>query len=302
MAKAKKPAADPWDVAALEAKAGAAKTKAAREVLKKGGFGAVERRADGQGWWVVCKGLTGSYEVSVKRGPRGGLESRCTCPSTQRPCKHAMALLLYLAEHPEARPEEDAPVAKPERDFETLLRAAFADPKDDTTRLVLADFIEERGQPDRAALIRIQCALRRPATSSEEHAHLQSEQTRLTRKLQKELGPFPKGYQGKFERGFLHFLCMGGVGGDAIPDRFMALFRDAWVEELRVHAVVKSFFPLFRLVGTVDLTVAYCNDDDLTRLAAGLEWGHPETRTRAVKLAADVAERYRALGGQGAVS
>lgn len=301
MAKAKKPAANPWDVAAIEAKAGPAKVKNAREVLKKGEFGKVEPRADGQGWWVVCKGLTGSYEVSVKRGPRGGIESRCTCPSYQKPCKHATALLLYLAEHPEERPEKEAAPAKPERDFETLLRAAFATPHDDTTRLVLADFLEEGGQSDRAALIRVQCALSRPAASSEEHARLQSEQTRLTRQLMKELGPFPKGYQGKFVRGFLQFEC-GQVGAAAIPARFHRLFTDGWVERLHATFVTRDRTPLFRLVGTVDLTAAYLNDDNLAALVGGLEFGHPETRLRAIKLSDAHINRYRALGGEGAVT
>lgn len=301
MAKAKKPAANPWDVAAIEAKAGPAKVKNAREVLKKGEFGKVEPRADGQGWWVICKGLTGSYEVSVKRGPRGGIESHCTCPSYQKPCKHATALLLYLAEHPEERPEAQAAPAKPERDFETLLRAAFATPDDDTTRLVLADFLEESGQSDRAALIRIQCELSRPATSSEEHARLQSEQTRLTRQLMKELGPFPKGYQGKFVRGFLRFEC-GQVGAAAIPARFLRLFTDGWVEEIRANYFSKAYAPLYRLVGTLDLIGAFLPDVDLALMVGWLEFGHPETRLRAVKLLKEHAERYRALGGQGAIS
>jgi uncharacterized protein (TIGR02996 family) len=155
-------ATDPWDVRKIEAKAPDAKSvKDARKVLEKGGFGKVEPTTDGRGWWVVCKGMTGTYEVSVRRGPRGGLDARCSCPSYKKPCKHALALLLYLAEHPEARPEAAAPAAKETADFESLLRGAFAAPEDDTARLVLADYLEESDQPDRAALIRVQCELAR---------------------------------------------------------------------------------------------------------------------------------------------
>jgi uncharacterized protein (TIGR02996 family) len=42
-----------------------------------------------------------------------------------------------------------------------LLRAICAAPDDDTPRLVAADWLEEHGDPDRAAFIRIQCELAR---------------------------------------------------------------------------------------------------------------------------------------------
>lgn len=299
--KQPKPPADPWDVQALEAKAGASFVKDARKVLQKGGFGTVEPRADGQGWWVICKGLTGTYEVSVKRGPRGGIEARCTCPSSRKPCKHALALLLYLAEHPEARPEPEPAPAKPALDFETLLRAAFAAPDDDTTRLVLADFLEENDQPDRAALIRVQCELARHEEKDEKWRALLATEAKALAAVQKRLGAFPKGYQGEFVRGFLRFTNMG-AGADAIPVRFLRVFANGWVEAIQTTYVMKAWIPLFRWVGTVDLTGAYLNDGDLATLVGWLEFGHPETRTRAVKMAPGDAERYRALGGQGAVS
>lgn len=294
MAKAKKPATDPWDVAAIEAKAGAAKVKLAREVLRKGGFGEVELRADGQGWWVVCKGLTGSYEVSVKRGPRGGIESRCTCPSSQKPCKHALALLLYLAEHPDARPEPEAAPAKPERDFETLLRAAFATPEDDTTRLVLADFLEESGQPDRAALIRVQCELARYEAKDEKWRALLATEAKLLVAVKKQLGKFPKGYQGEFVRGFLRFTDLG-AGADAIPARFLRVFTDGWVEAIQMTFIMKVWVPLFRWVGTVDLTNAYLNDGDLATMVGWLDLKHPETRTQELKMSKEHDARYRVL-------
>ncbi len=41
----------------------------------------------------------------------------------------------------------------------SLLQAVLADPQDDNVRLVMADFLEERGEIDRATFIRIQCRL-----------------------------------------------------------------------------------------------------------------------------------------------
>lgn len=40
-----------------------------------------------------------------------------------------------------------------------LLRAILSDPRDDTPRLVYADWLDENGEPDRAEFIRVQCAI-----------------------------------------------------------------------------------------------------------------------------------------------
>ncbi len=296
------PPADPWDVAAIEAKALDEKSvKDARKVLTKGGFGTVEPRADGLGWWVICKGLTGSYEVSVKRGPRGGIESRCTCPSYKRPCKHALALLLYLAEHPEARPEPEAAPAKQTLDFESLVRAVFANPEDDTARLVFADYLEENDQPDRAALVRVQCELARYEEQDEKWKELLAREAKLLAAVKKPIGKFPAWYEGKFVRGFLRLAC-GTAGGDAIPARFARVFHAGYVESIGSYRALKGLIPLFRLVGEVDLRKAHLPDDDLARLVEGLQFGHPETRTRRVRLTEYDSKRYRALGGEGAVT
>ena len=57
----------------------------------------------------------------------------CSCPSRKIPCKHALALLLYLVDHPEQRTEAEAPKSTV-LDFESLVRAAFAHPEEDTHR------------------------------------------------------------------------------------------------------------------------------------------------------------------------
>lgn len=46
-------------------------------------------------------------------------------------------------------------------DWPAVVAAIVADPDDDTARLVAADFLEENGDPDRAAFIRIQVQLAR---------------------------------------------------------------------------------------------------------------------------------------------
>jgi uncharacterized protein (TIGR02996 family) len=289
---------NPWNVQQIEAKAPDAKSVSeARKVLTKGGFGKVEPRADGQGWYVVCQGMTGTYEVSVKRGPRGGLDSRCTCPSSKRPCKHALALLLYLAEHPDARPETELPTAKASVDFESLLRTAFANPDDDTARLVLADYLEENDQPDRAALIRVQCALARRSGKDEDWKELREQEAKLLATVHKQIGKIPTGYQAEFVRGFLRLTVGYSKISklDALPARFVKLFRDGWVESIRRVAIVKGLVPLYRFVGELDLRESYLGPDSMSILADELRPNDPETRTRIVRLPEASESLYREL-------
>lgn len=51
--------------------------------------------------------------------------------------------------------------------FLGLLQAVCASPDDDTPRLVLADWWEEHGQPDRAEFVRVQCELAKPGSALE---------------------------------------------------------------------------------------------------------------------------------------
>jgi uncharacterized protein (TIGR02996 family) len=52
-------------------------------------------------------------------------------------------------------------------DWPAFLAAIIADPADDTVRLAAADFMEENGDPDRAAFIRIQVELARLVADGE---------------------------------------------------------------------------------------------------------------------------------------
>jgi uncharacterized protein (TIGR02996 family) len=171
------PSDDPWNEPFIKSLApDAASIPAARKVLAKGVFRAVEPTADGRGWWCQCRGLTDTYQVVVRRKGKS-FECECNCLSYKNPCKHALALLLYLLDHPELRaaPEQKDAAG----DFESLLRAVFASSEDDAARLVFADFLDENGQADRAALIRYQCELARLRANSSRHKEL----TRLAGKL-----------------------------------------------------------------------------------------------------------------------
>lgn len=214
---------------------------AARKVLKKGGFGTVEPTADGRGWWVVCRGLTDTYQTSARLRSGGDeLDSTCTCPSYKNPCKHALALLFYLVDHPELRVEKEA--AKVEAsDFEALLKAVFANPAEDTPRLMFADFVEENGDSDRAALIRLQCEHARLKPQAKRFRELTAELKPLLTKLKKRIEPLPEDVEYTLRRGFVQLKGEFGYIDDigSLPARFTDLFRDGWVE-----SVAMRFLPL----------------------------------------------------------
>jgi uncharacterized protein (TIGR02996 family) len=60
-----------------------------------------------------------------------------------------------------------------------FLQAIIAEPDDDTHRLVYADWLDEHGQPERADLIRIQCALARLRYDDDAVSELQAREYRL---------------------------------------------------------------------------------------------------------------------------
>ena len=64
---------------------------AARKLAKDGKWQSLGRQ--GEILWAVIQGCRGDeYSVHID-GSRSALE--CSCPSRKRPCKHALALLIY---------------------------------------------------------------------------------------------------------------------------------------------------------------------------------------------------------------
>jgi uncharacterized protein (TIGR02996 family) len=273
MAKAKKPEADGDDLwtrqSVLAFAPDEASIPAAEKVLKKGGFGKVEASADGKGWWVVCRGLTDTYQVSL-RIDEGIFTCNCTCPSPKYPCKHALALVIYLIDHPEERVEPEAP-KHAATDFEALVRAVFQNPEEDTPRLVFADFLDENDQPDRAALIRLQCEKTRLPAKSDRAKELAVEEKVLLRRVRAAaVDPLPEGMQVEFRRGFIHLsanlFVFREIGG--LPERFTRLFREGWVETFRAgeysyDPLTEEHATLLGLVGELDYSRVLMMTEDL---------------------------------------
>jgi uncharacterized protein (TIGR02996 family) len=55
---------------------------------------------------------------------------------------------------------------------DSFLKTIIENPEDDTPRLVFADWLEEHGETERAAFIRLQCELSHTALNSERYRHL----------------------------------------------------------------------------------------------------------------------------------
>jgi len=72
---------------------------------------------------------------------------------------------------------------------EAFLRAIFDAPEDDTARLVYADYLQEHGDEDRAAFVRLDCAADR-ATDEVKRAELLTERAALVQKQPKHPWPW----------------------------------------------------------------------------------------------------------------
>ncbi|MCS6900784.1 MAG: SWIM zinc finger family protein, partial [Polyangiaceae bacterium] len=83
----------------------------ARALLRKGAFRGFARSEDGQLVFAECKGSAKEpYKVSLDFS--SGTEHptfRCSCPSRQRPCKHALALGLAFVQKGSHFPVKEPP-------------------------------------------------------------------------------------------------------------------------------------------------------------------------------------------------
>ncbi len=69
-----------------------------RKLSGKGSFSAHRKTADGTLYWAECAGSgKNSYRVSIDLSQPDAPVCRCSCPSRQFPCKHALGLMFELA-------------------------------------------------------------------------------------------------------------------------------------------------------------------------------------------------------------
>ena len=143
-------------------------------------------------------------------------------------------------------------------DREALLATIIDRPNDDVARLVYADYIEERGDADRAELIRVQIELTsNSALSAEEHAELEAREHRLLEEHRKEWAlKLSRGRQ-RFRRGFVEEIATSAESLLAYGDH---LFHETPVQDLRIVAAdhlvprIATQLPGLGHVRTLDLS------------------------------------------------
>jgi uncharacterized protein (TIGR02996 family) len=118
------------------------------------------------------------------------------------------------------------------KDFKSWIKAIRADIDDDAPRLVCADWLEERGQPERAELIRVQCTLariegddpRRPDLTRREEQLLEAHKAEWVKEV-----PAWAVKAADFRRGFVAEV---GVGVKTFLNKAEGLFSRAPVTRL----------------------------------------------------------------------
>ncbi|VTS00426.1 Repeat-companion domain TIGR02996 OS=Singulisphaera acidiphila (strain ATCC BAA-1392 / DSM 18658 / VKM B-2454 / MOB10) GN=Sinac_4455 PE=4 SV=1 [Gemmata massiliana] len=105
-----------------------------------------------------------------------------------------------------------------------LIRAIVADPDDDTPRLVYADWLDEHARPDRARLIRVQCALE--SLKTEERTLLEKFGAQWIKEAYGRCGEdhrFHRGFPEEVTMRFSTFLDHHATLNDYTPLRYLRL-------------------------------------------------------------------------------
>jgi uncharacterized protein (TIGR02996 family) len=121
-------------------------------------------------------------------------------------------------------------------EHEGFLRAIFDAPDDDLPRLAYADFLEENGEPDRAALIRVQCQLAALGDRPGEAQQLRRHERELIDRLHPELvlihWTAEERARIRFDRGFLveptAVVCPGELGDVTAAREKIVRSRPHW--------------------------------------------------------------------------
>ena len=123
-------------------------------------------------------------------------------------------------------------------EWEALMRAVCANPDDDLPRLVLADWLDENGEPERAEFIRVQCRLSSLLLTTPERLTLERRVEKLLRghdrRWSQELPTAPGfHWSGGYDRGFQMTLTINQ--GHKFLEYLHACFTSAPLAVLSVH-------------------------------------------------------------------
>jgi uncharacterized protein (TIGR02996 family) len=138
--------------------------------------------------------------------------------------------------------------AAPRPEIRVFLQEIKSNPDDDTPRLVLADWLQEHGDPLEAArgeMLRIQVLLHQLHSSDPRQAALRRRQNELFREyLDLWVGPLADCATWRFERGFLHLEARapGFLHHHGVDPRAAGEICD-WVEALKLEDVRPQHLP-----------------------------------------------------------
>jgi len=284
---------DIWNLARLEALAPTPKAWAEAKQLADGGAfrDIIPSFQFHHAWQATVHESDGTHVTCVSSHYTNTLVFYCTCCDYPRTCNHSLGLAYHLAARPGSRPVIEVQSVAPELD--ALVRACFANPKQNLPRLVLADYLEERDETDRATILRIQCELPPPKKKGEKpkiargmsrllKAAIDRVTSRLGTRLRKTDGA-------EFRRGFLTFNLGWAWFHDVDReiDPRIGLMREGGVERLsllgfRCDRLSKEVWAALRGVRVIDLSQCLLSDEDLAELAMELRPGHPDSRLREV--------------------
>ena len=157
-------------------------------------------------------------------------------------------------------------------DGEALFAAILAEPEEDTPRLVYADWLDENGQPERAAFIRVQVALETApsqALKASEKVLLALHGDTWLAPLKMRGQPLDGGAAGMFRRGFVEIVWLTAR---AFIEKAPLLFARAPVRELRVTRSTAEDFqslmtsPRLARLRTLDLSSQQLGDRGVAAL------------------------------------
>ncbi len=119
-------------------------------------------------------------------------------------------------------------------DHDALLQAILEDPEDEGLRLVYADWLEERGDLDRAEFIRVQCELAHLPEGDRRAVQRRTRERALLSEHEEDwAGPLPGlAEDWEFRRGFVEAVV---IRTEPFLRQAEAIFRSAPVRELRLQ-------------------------------------------------------------------
>jgi uncharacterized protein (TIGR02996 family) len=131
---------------------------------------------------------------------------------------------------------------------DAFLQDIIESPGDDTPRLVYADWLEDQGQPDRAAFIRVQIELAR-LRSGERRLELEARERALLKEHEQEWARLPTrvATEWTFERGFLAGLKMPAKGFSRLREVFASC---PTVQQLHLAGPFKNGKPSMQAIAS----------------------------------------------------